>query len=62
MIVLQAETQNGERMRKVEKESEIERRDKVVFVCNSLWKCCYECFTQTQREKYPEGIWFNLAI
>ena len=62
MIVLQAETQNGERMRKFDKESESERRDKVVFVCTSLWKCFDECFTKTEREKYPEGLWLNLAI
>ena len=36
MIILQAETQNVERTRKVEEESESERREKVVFVCTLL--------------------------
>ena len=40
IIILQAETQNVERTRKVEEESESDRRDKVAFVCTllSLWK------------------------
>ena len=36
MIILQAETQNVERTRKVEEESESDRRDKVAFVCALL--------------------------